>query len=169
MRRVLALSAIAALVVASCASDVTDTGGEILRITDQDNAASSVDPSTPIDPGDGIGDGVDGSDLPAITPDLADEVDIALTDLSARLGSGTAIEVVAAHDLTWPDGSLGCPEPGMTYTQALIEGYRIELAVGGDVYEYHGAFGVEPFLCDAPVRPTSATGGPNRVPPTTTP
>ncbi len=112
MRRVLALTAVAAIVVASCAADTTDAAGETLPINDQDNVSSSVDTSTPIDPGDGIGDGTEGSDLPVISPDLADEVEIAVTDLGERLGTGTVIEVVAAHELTWPDGSLGCPEPG---------------------------------------------------------
>jgi len=148
MRRVLALTAVAAIVVASCAADTTDAAGETLPINDQDNASSSVDTSAPIDPGDGIGDGTEGSDLPVISPDLADEVDIAVTDLGERLGTGTVIEVVAAHELTWPDGSLGCPEPGVMYTQALVDGYRIELTIEGDTYEYHGAAGAPPFLCE---------------------
>jgi len=148
MRRVLALTAVAAMIVASCAADTTDSAGETLPINDQDNASTSVDPSTLIDPGDGIGDGTGGSDIPVVSPGLADEVDSAVTDLAARLDSGTVIEVVVAHDLTWPDGSLGCPEPGMSYTQALIEGYRIELTVDGASYEYHGAAGEPPFLCE---------------------
>ncbi|HRA20876.1 MAG TPA: hypothetical protein PLZ56_10555, partial [Anaerolineae bacterium] len=39
--------------------------------------------------------------------------------------------------VTWPDGSLGCPQPGMMYTQALIDGYWLELAAGDRSAEYH--------------------------------
>src|SRR5262245_3541915 len=30
---------------------------------------------------------------------------------------------VRAEPVVWSDGSLGCPEPGMEYAQALISGY----------------------------------------------
>ena len=41
--------------------------------------------------------------------------------------------VLRAESVTWPDGSLGCPEPGMQYTQALVPGYWVEIAVGDEV------------------------------------
>jgi hypothetical protein len=44
--------------------------------------------------------------------------------------------IVQAEAVTWPDGSLGCPEPGMQYTQALVPGYWIEIAVGGETLDY---------------------------------
>ena len=31
--------------------------------------------------------------------------------------------IVRAQSVVWNDGSLGCPEPGMMYTQALVNGY----------------------------------------------
>jgi hypothetical protein len=33
--------------------------------------------------------------------------------------------VVQAEAVTWPDGALGCPEPGIVYTQALVPGYWV--------------------------------------------
>jgi hypothetical protein len=61
-----------------------------------------------------------------------------------------AIEVIAYEHVTWRDGSIGCPQPGMFYTQALVEGYRIHLrAEGADVY-FHGATGQAPFRCGNP-------------------
>jgi hypothetical protein len=30
----------------------------------------------------------------------------------------------------WNDGSLGCPEPGMMYTQALVNGYWLIIEAG---------------------------------------
>ena len=40
---------------------------------------------------------------------------------------------VSAAAVTWSDGSAGCPEPGMMYTQALVPGYRIVLQAGDRV------------------------------------
>jgi len=30
--------------------------------------------------------------------------------------------IVRAESVVWNDGSLGCPEPGMEYAQALVNG-----------------------------------------------
>lgn len=37
----------------------------------------------------------------------------------------SAVVLVRAEQLTFPDGSLGCPQPGRMYTQALVPGYRL--------------------------------------------
>lgn len=149
MKRVGAVVMLMAVALAACASDESERGSGLPT-----NAGTATDASsetgaapTPIDPGDGIGDGSGGSELPVIAPELADEVDTAVADLGARVGTDQVVRVVVAHEVTWPNGSLGCPEPGMSYIQALVPGYRIELAVGDVVYEYHGASGADPFLC----------------------
>jgi hypothetical protein len=77
-------------------------------------------------------------------------VEEAVNDLLVRLGGRATIEVVRYEDVVWRDGSLGCPQPGMAYTQALEDGYRIELADGDIVYHYHGITNGAPFLCDNP-------------------
>ncbi|MDD5371625.1 MAG: hypothetical protein PHQ40_21300, partial [Anaerolineaceae bacterium] len=41
------------------------------------------------------------------------------------------IEIVDASSVTWPDSSLGCPKPGMVYTQVLVDGILIRFRVGG--------------------------------------
>ena len=75
-------------------------------------------------------------------------VEIAKADLAARLGVDAAsITVVTAEAVTWPDGSLGCPQPGMSYTQVMVDGARIVLAVGGEEYAYHSGGNRSPFLC----------------------
>ena len=49
--------------------------------------------------------------------------ELAQQDLARRLGLDQgAISVVVAQDVTWRNGSLGCPEPGMSYSQALVDG-----------------------------------------------
>jgi hypothetical protein len=66
------------------------------------------------------------------------QVAIAVADLSTRLGVEVgAIAVNLVEEVTWRDGSLGCPEPGIGYTQALVDGRRIVLDVYGVEYVYH--------------------------------
>lgn len=72
-------------------------------------------------------------------------------DLAARLPVEKGrIELVEMRRVTWPDGSLGCPRPGMAYTQMLQDGWLIRLKVGDRIYEYHSGSDSSPFLCDAP-------------------
>lgn len=64
----------------------------------------------------------------------------AIEDAAQRTSTPVAdIEVVSAGSVTWPDGSLGCPQPGMNYTQALVPGYRIIVQAGGQMLRYHAA------------------------------
>ena len=75
-------------------------------------------------------------------------VEPAVTDLAGRLGvKPSEIEVVTAERVTWPDGSLGCPEPGVSYTQALVEGSKVVLGHDERVYLYHAGTDDQPFLC----------------------
>ena len=61
-----------------------------------------------------------------------------LADAAERSGvARDAIEVVEAMSMTWNDGSLGWPEPGMAYTQALVDGYHAILDADGE--ELHTA------------------------------
>ncbi|MDP3893158.1 hypothetical protein [Nocardioides sp.] len=75
----------------------------------------------------------------------------AVADLVARLDLGEEqVEVVAVEEVTWRDGSLGCAEPDMMYTQALVDGTRITLRAEGTTYEYHAGGTTPAFLCEAP-------------------
>ena len=72
----------------------------------------------------------------------------ALDDAANRSGKPRdAITIVVAEAVTWSDGSLGCPEPGMLYTQALVPGYRIVAEAGGQRYEYHASARGQPQFC----------------------
>jgi hypothetical protein len=96
------------------------------------------------------------------TPDELPIVEPARTDLARRLGiDPDEIEVVRAEEITWPDGSMGCPEPGKSYTQALVEGSRVVLVHDDRVYVYHAGGGSEPFLCPSGEK----DGGHDFVPP----
>jgi hypothetical protein len=75
----------------------------------------------------------------------------AIQDLSTRLGiASDQISVVSAEPVVWPDGGLGCPQPGMVYPQVLRDGMRIILSAGGREYHYHNGEGRPPFLCENP-------------------
>jgi hypothetical protein len=83
--------------------------------------------------------------------DLDGYVAAALADASERLGVDAGELVVeTAEAVTWPDGSIGCPEPGMGYTQALVEGHRIVISHDGSELAYHQGGDDEPFLCESP-------------------
>jgi hypothetical protein len=86
------------------------------------------------------------------SPMIQEQVGKAKEDLAKLLGvDADQIELVEYQAVTWRDGSLGCPKPGMAYTQALQEGYRIQLQVEGILYNYHGASRRDPFYCQSPV------------------
>lgn len=77
----------------------------------------------------------------------------AVEDLAERRQTTPAeVTVVAVEAVTWRDGSLGCAERGMSYTQALVEGTRVVLEVGGELVEYHAGGGRAPFLCEEPTQ-----------------
>jgi hypothetical protein len=44
--------------------------------------------------------------------------------------------IARAQSVVWSDGSLGCPEPGMMYTQALVNGYWVIIEAGGKKYDF---------------------------------
>jgi hypothetical protein len=74
-----------------------------------------------------------------------------VADAATRAGSDTsAVSVVSAEPADWSDGSLGCPEPGVLYTQALVSGWRIVVRVGDQEVDYRvtgpGAF----RICERP-------------------
>lgn len=44
--------------------------------------------------------------------------------------------VVRAESVVWNDGSLGCPEPGMEYAEALVNGYWVVIEAAGQMYDF---------------------------------
>lgn len=79
----------------------------------------------------------DDPDVRAVVDDLAERLDI----------DPAEITVVLDEAVVWRDGSIGCPEPGMNYTQALVDGRRILLESEGATYAYHAARGQPLFHC----------------------
>lgn len=138
-----------ALLLASCGDDAAE----------ESTATPSAEPTvtTPAEPT--ISE-PEPTGTPAPEPtDQPPEVEAAIEDLVEHLGVEPAdITVVSYEEVTWPDGSIGCPEPGMSYTQALVPGSRLVLEADGVEYAYHA--GREPDLvrCDDPQPATNQTG-----------
>lgn len=44
--------------------------------------------------------------------------------------------IVRAEAVVWNNGSLGCPEPGMEYTQALVNGYWVVINAAAQTYDF---------------------------------
>jgi hypothetical protein len=90
----------------------------------------------------------------------AEMIEAALDDAANRSTTARAdIKVTSAEAVTWSDGSIGCPQPGMLYTQALVAGYRIVLQAGTQVLNYHAAARGKPVFCPAS-RVVAPTSGP---------
>lgn len=85
------------------------------------------------------------SDLPGVREAIAAE--------AQRQGVSTdEVEVVSHADVVWSDGSVGCPQPGMMYAQALVPGRLLVLKVGDELASYHSA-GAGFSYCADPIPP----------------
>jgi len=83
-------------------------------------------------------------------PTLETLTESVLDDAAKRTGLDRAALVVeSAAAVTWADGSLGCPEPGMNYTMALVPGYRIRVRAGEQLLDYHSSRRGYYVLCPA--------------------
>ena len=49
----------------------------------------------------------------------------------------SAVVLAAAEQVTWPDGALGCPEPGQSYAQMQVAGYRLTATTAEGSLRYH--------------------------------
>ncbi len=74
---------------------------------------------------------------------------------AAQVASVDVTEVVVLEEraVEWPDGSLGCPQPGMLYTQVITPGYQVIVSAGDLELDYRldrrGGFRV----CETPAVP----------------
>jgi hypothetical protein len=77
--------------------------------------------------------------LGAILQDATERTGVSLGDLA----------VSRAEAVTFSDGSLDCPEPGMSYTQALVDGYQVEIEAGDETLDYRVGAGGSFRLCES--------------------
>jgi hypothetical protein len=72
-------------------------------------------------------------------------------DLAQRSGAAPgSIHLVSARAMRWNDGSMGCPQPGQSYMQVIVDGFQVILEAQGHSYDYRtngrGGF----VLCENP-------------------
>lgn len=163
-RRVLAAAALVP-VLAGCGGDATEPDGieptgTAPPIDAPSRPEESAPPDVPEAPEDPSGPGAPVEPPPARGADPGGEsAEMAVQDLADRLGvPAEDVAVVRAESVTWPNGAVGCPEPGTAYTQALVEGMLIELEVDGESYRYHSGTDGDPFLCTDPQEPVRSEG-----------
>lgn len=134
--RALAL-AVLGLSLAACGTQGLAEPSEAPQVPDESEDEMDQDGSMPLG-------GVSEETLAQLIAAAADELGF----------DASAVSVVSAESVTWSDGSIGCPEPGMMYTQALVPGYRVVLEVDGEELHFHAAEGRAFFLCDNPQPPS---------------
>ena len=77
-----------------------------------------------------------------------DAIGVAVATLARQLNSAAEeISVAEVRPVTWPDSSLGCPKPGMMYTQVLTPGYQIKLVRADKEYIMHTDRGHRAVQC----------------------
>ena len=75
-----------------------------------------------------------GNERSALARAESDALAAAERALLGETGS-TPIDLVSIEPATWPDASMGWPEPGRSYAQMLTEGYRITARSAGKLFE----------------------------------
>ena len=109
---------------------------------EQDESPTTKTPET-VPPAEGV---ASVSEVPAsILNPIAD-------DAAVKSGaSRDEIAVLRAESVVWNDGSLGCPEPGVTYTDAPVDGYWVELDAAGEKFDYRATASGYFRRCTGPV------------------
>jgi hypothetical protein len=165
MKHLLMLALI--LLLAACGSD--EPGGDTVA-PEPDDTSTTVDGGSEGETTTTLPERVDPSrvTVPETTPPVVGEVpqdilDEILADASERAGVPVDdFTVRRSEATTWSDGSLGCPQPGEAYTQAIVDGYWVELvAPDGTVLDYRVGDSGYFKLCEGSPTPHSggSTGG----------
>ena len=132
--------------LAACAAD---RGGESA------DAAATADTRKPSTSAQPIGESPTPTE--ALPPDLIAQI---VTAGAREAGvAADAVDIVVAEAVTWSDGSIGCPESGMMYTQALVPGYRVVLEADGRQLNFHATESGDFRFCENPRPPLE--GNPN--------
>ena len=100
------------------------------------------------------------SESPVVTNGLVPDDVLAelIQDAADHAGvDASGVKVLSAEAVTWSDGSLGCPQEGQAYIQALVPGFRVILEIGGEEISYHASDHLDFRACDDP-QPPADTG-----------
>lgn len=167
MRRFWVWLGLAVLLIGACGEPeeaaVTATSVEATTSTDpsattEPTATTSTGPTTaqPTTETTGM------DPTPPTDDDLARTAQMSVDDLASRLSvDADTISVVEERAVTWPDGSLGCPQLEGPHPEGEVDGYQVILEHESRIYIYHSAAGGDPFLCPS----EDKDGGHEFVPP----
>jgi hypothetical protein len=116
-------------------------------------ACAAAPGSVPADWAENAGRG-EGDRPGAVRPGATDAETLAALEAAVRqdavrtwgLADAAALRILA-EDVTWSDGSLGCPRPGLMYTQALVPGWRLRVRDGARERIYHASRRGQWLLC----------------------
>ncbi|MEM7082869.1 MAG: hypothetical protein AAF465_09050 [Pseudomonadota bacterium] len=107
-------------------TDASSIGDRKARVTDGHD--SSAQPSVTVDSPASSSVNVHG-----VPDDLLKRM---VASVAEQAGvSADTVQLVRAESTTWRDGSLGCPQPGMAYSQALVDGYWVIYRAGDEEYD----------------------------------
>ena len=137
------------LVVTACgdASDVGDEAATEPSLPETTTSSTTTTTTTTTSPTQ------DGEMTPP--PPLVQSI---FADLAAREGVATGdIVLISTESVDWPDGSLGCPMPGVSYIQVVTPGYRVTLGIGDDTFDYRATADGSFRLCQNPLAGSSST------------
>jgi hypothetical protein len=116
------------------------------------SAAGSPGTSGSVGPSGGVTD----SSWPVPDAILATAITEAAREASV---APVSVVIVSAEPQTWNDGALGCPKPGLAYTQSIVEGYHVVLSAGDRTLDYRFGHGADPVLCVTGAPGKSGYGG----------
>lgn len=88
-----------------------------------------------------------GEPVPGTVPDAVLERIVAAGAAVAGVDP-SAVTVISTEAVTWNNGALGCPKPGVMYIQQVMAGYRVVVEAAGKRYDYRVGSSGEPKLCE---------------------
>jgi hypothetical protein len=121
--RPMASAVLAVMTLAGCASSAGPSAAPSTGPTTAPSAAGL--PSLPLAskaPGDTVTDAT----LAMIVEDAATVAGV----------DPASVTLVSVKPVTWMDGSLGCPKPGVMYTQSVVPGFRVIVRAGDRKLDY---------------------------------
>ena len=151
------------VLLAACGAD--DSGESDTSTTPETSSVTSSPTTSPGEPESP--DRVTTTSIPPVVGEVPDELlEPILDDAAERAGvAAQELRILRAQAIEWSDGSLGCPQPGEFYTQAIVSGYWVVVEGTDETYDYRVDGQGNFRLCENEIRPPSQGGS---ATPTTT-
>ncbi len=147
MRRIVSIVLVLMLVAAACGGADDSFAEAAPATTPATTAPADVDAARALStPSNTVPGRFDPAAQP-LDPDEVPQEIISMVMADAAGSDDSAFEVLLAETEVWSDGSLGCPEPGVSYTQALVDGYQVIIGGPTGDQDYRIAANGYFFIC----------------------